>query len=84
MCRTQLVSILLLQPSTFDEFQSPLAILPNDPYLSITSDLPGRHVLNIFSRLKKLQVEAERIFKSLSDHEHGDGIQWIVVLGLSP
>lgn len=59
-------------------------MLPNDPHLSIISDLPDRLVLHTFSRLQKLQVEAEKIFQSLSEHEHGVGNQWIVVLGLSP
>lgn len=48
------------------------------------SDLPAGHILHTFSRLKKLQIEAEKIFQSLSEHEHGVGNQWIVVLGLSP
>ncbi|KAJ5214457.1 Regulator of G protein signaling superfamily [Penicillium cf. viridicatum] len=59
-------------------------MLPNDPHLSLISDLPAGHVLHTFSRLKKLQIEAEKVFESLSEHEHGDGNQWIVALGLSP
>lgn len=74
----------ILQLSTFGEFQSHLTMLPNDPHPSIMSDLPDGHVLHIFSRLEKLQVEARKIFQSLSEHEHGVGNQWIVVLGLSP
>jgi hypothetical protein len=45
------------------------------------SGLPSEHVVRTFSRLKNLQIEAEKILESLK--EKGDGNQWIVVLNLS-
>lgn len=46
------------------------------------SDLPANHVVRTFSRLKNLQIEAEKILESLE--RNGDGNQFLVVLNLTP
>ncbi|KAJ6009233.1 hypothetical protein N7522_004249 [Penicillium canescens] len=48
---------------------------------SLMCALPPEHVVRTFSRLKNLQIEAEKLLESLK--KNGNGNQWIVVLNLS-
>jgi hypothetical protein len=48
---------------------------------SLTQGLPAGYAVRIFSQLKRLQADAERILQSLQENQ--DGNQWLVVLGLS-
>ncbi|KAJ5554915.1 hypothetical protein N7461_003385 [Penicillium sp. DV-2018c] len=48
---------------------------------SLMSGLPPEHIVRTFSHFKGLQLEAEKILKSL--REKGDGNQFMVILNLS-
>lgn len=49
--------------------------------LSLMQGLPAGYAVRVFSQLKRLQADAERILQSLQENQ--DGNQWLVVLGLS-